>query len=423
MNRPKSDPAVFAISTEGFLSRLSFGLVSIALPLYALHLGMSVTAIGLLVSVNVMIQIAVKPLLGTLSDRFGHKRTLAVSIAARSVIPLLLVFARSPWELFAIRMIYGLAQSLRDPALNALIAVSGRRERVASTFAWYHTGKNAAASIGRAGGALLLGVTAANYALVFEVSFVLSLLPLWVVLAYVHEDRGVAQPIPGRVGPGGPTGPRPLGVFPFTMLGFLFGTTAGMLNLFPVLAKKYFGLTDGQIGLILLVSTVVIVVSGPLFGWLADNGRRNLVLLIRGIANTLSSLMYLAFPTVWGVGLSKAIDDGGKAAFRPAWGSIMAEVASYDGRRRARTMSLIDVGEDAGDALGPVLAGLLLSIGGLPVMFGVRVALALATELYASIVNRRLERQDLLREGAGSRRVAGMDPNEAEVRPQAVVEG
>lgn len=364
---------------EGFLSRLSFGLVSLGLPLYALHLGMSVSQIGLLVSLNVVVQLASKPWMGRIADRVGHRRTLLLAISARSLVPLLLVFAAAPWQLFAIRIVYGLAQALRDPPLNALIADSGGKDRVAAAFAWYHTAKNVAASLGRAAAGLLLSLTGGAYGTLFLIAFALSMTPLVAVLLLIPATSGAALlEQPGRTPPA-----ERVRIFPLTGLGFLFGITAGMLNLFPVIATKYFGLTPAQIGVILLASTVVVLLAGPAFGWLADRVSRLLVLLVRGAANITSSLIFLGFGSLGGVAAARLVDDAGKAAFRPAWGSIMAEVASREPRRRAHVMAVIEVGEDAGDAAGPVLAGWLLAVGGLPLMFGVRCALAALTEAWA----------------------------------------
>lgn len=373
--------ATLAIVAEGFLSRLSFGLVGLALPLYALKLGMSLAEVGLLVSANVVLQLVAKPAMAPLADRFGHRRTLLVAIAGRSLVCLLLAFSVLPWQLYAVRLLYGLTQALRDPPLNAIIADAGGTKRVASMFGWYHTAKNVAASLGRAaaGVMLTLGPTQ-DYRRVFLVAFVLSLLPLGVVARYLRpaaaELRRGALDLP-IVGP--PTKSR---VRQFAILGFLFGTTAGMLNLFPAIATVYFKLNPAQIGLIMLGSALVIIVAGPVFGWLADRGSRTLVLMIRGFANIASSLMYLVFPSFLGVGAAKLVDDTGKAAFRPAWGSVMAEVAAEQPHKRAQVMAFIDVGEDAGDAAGPILAGWLLVLGGLPLMLGVRVGLATVTEVW-----------------------------------------
>lgn len=390
------DVTTIAVVTEGFLSRLGFGVVSLALPLYALHIHMSVTAIGVLLSVNVVIQLVAKPFMGRLADRIGTRLSLILAIAVRSAVPMLLVFAVAPWQLYAIRAAYGIAQSLRDPALNAVIADAGGKTRVGRVFAWYHTAKNTAASVGRAAAGVLLTITAGNYAKTFTVAAAVSVLPLGlVIVAFRRSAVATAVPKTPRPGPGagrdGSPSPRQLHVAPFTTLAFLFGTTAGMLNLFPVIAKKYLGLGPAQIGIVMLASTVVFLAAGPAFGWVSDNVSRKLVLMVRSVANTVASLLYLALPGFAGAITAKSMDDLGKSAFRPAWGSVMAEVASRDRARRARVMALIDVGEDAGDAIAPTLAGVLLGLGGLPVMLGVRVLLAVITEIWTHQVCRRLE--------------------------------
>ena len=75
--------ALLSIVGEGFLSRLSFGLVSFALPLYALHLGMSLPEIAFLDSINVIVALALKPLAGWVADRFGLKRSFTIAVSLR----------------------------------------------------------------------------------------------------------------------------------------------------------------------------------------------------------------------------------------------------------------------------------------------------------------------------------------------------
>src|SRR5207247_9591449 len=118
----RSDVALIAIVAEGFLSRLSFGLIGFALPLYAYHLGMKLSEIGILASINLVVALALKPAMGVLADRFGLKRRFAVATGLRSVVSLALAFVSAPWQLLTVRSLYGVSQSLRDPALNALLA-------------------------------------------------------------------------------------------------------------------------------------------------------------------------------------------------------------------------------------------------------------------------------------------------------------
>jgi MFS family permease len=357
--------------------------------------------VGVLVSLNLVVALALKPAMGALADRFGLKRSFTASIGLRSVVSLLLVFATVPWQLFAIRSIHGVSISLRDPSVFVLIADHGGKKAVASAFAWYQTAKSVAGALGKGAGGILLGLTAANFSLVFLIAFLLSALPVLVVLRYVREPghkgsaaSGAAATVPPvgaapqdpRSGDGGSSGSA---VLPFMGFGFLVSSTAYMLaNLFPVFAVEYAGLTAAQAGIIYMIAASL-ALSGPFFGWLSDNVSRRLVLSVRSAANVASSVIYLIAPSFAGLTAGRAVDDMGKAAFRPAWGAMMAEVASLDKRRRARTMGAMSSGEDAGEIAGPILAGVLWSAWGVPVLLGVRIALAVLTELYFIALGRR----------------------------------
>jgi MFS family permease len=394
-----------AIVAEGFLSRLSFGIISFALPLYAFReLGMGLAAVGVLVSLNLVVAIALKPAMGALADRIGLKRSFTASIGLRSAVSLLLVFAALPWQLFAIRTIHGVSISLRDPSVFVLIADHGGKKAIASAFAWYQTAKSVAGALGKGAGGVLLGLTASDFSLVFLVAFVLSALPILVVLRYVREPghdahaarrAAAAQDVLASTEQESSSerASRPA-VLPFAGFGFLVSSTAYMLaNLFPIFAVEYAGLTAGQAGVIYMIAASL-TLSGPFFGWLSDHVSRRLVLSVRSAANVASSVIYLAAPSFTGLTAGRALDDMGKAAFRPAWGAMMAEVANLDRRRRARTIGAMSSGEDAGEIVGPILAGLLWSAWGVPVLLGVRIALAVVTELYSIALTRSLSRRE-----------------------------
>ena len=397
MRRLRSaDPALSAMVAEGFLSRLSFGIVSFALPLYALELGLGLTAIGVLLSLNLMVAIALKPLAGWAADRVGLKLSLGAAIVLRSLVSLLLALATVPWQLFATRSLHGVSIALRDPAVNALIAEGASKERIASAFAWYQTAKSVAGSLGKVLAGLAIAATASSWSLVFGLAFVLSALPAYVVMRYVREpDRGLAAaPAPRSAVPDDaaePQKPSRSGVMRFAGVGFAISSTGHMLSsLFPVLAVEYAGLTAAQAGLLYSVSAVV-ALSGPAFGWLSDNVSRRLVLQLRGAANVASSALYLVAPGLAGFAVGKAVDDAGKAAFRPAWGALMAHVSSFDRRRRAQLMGYMSAGEDAGEMAGPVVAGLLWGTFGAAALLVARMALALGAEAYTWAMTRDLE--------------------------------
>lgn len=386
---PRASPELLALIGEGFLSRLSFGLVSFALPLYAHHIGMSMTAIGVLFSVNAVAEVSLKPFMSRFADRFGFKRSLGLAIGSRSVLALLLAFSDAPWQLYAIRLLHGMIESLRDPSINSMLAERGGEKSVASAFSWYWTARYTAGAIGKTAAGLLLAWTAANYKFVFLCAFALSVLPLYVVLRYTREQVHERLPEKAVFGPGQePDAVRPAApkvpIVTFAGFGFLITSTSSMLNsLFPLLATQYAGLTEAQTGLIFGVSTALMMVSGPVFGWLSDNVSRKLVLLIRSAANTLSSLLYLFFPALAGVAAGKVVDDMGKAAFRPAWGALMARISGTDRSRRAQTIGTMTIGENLGETLGPMLGGFLWTTYGVAFMLIARAVLALTAEFYA----------------------------------------
>ncbi|HXG64005.1 MAG TPA: MFS transporter [Blastocatellia bacterium] len=406
--RPKHiSPALLVILAEGFLSRLSFGIISFALPLYARQLGLSLTEIGVLFSLGAAAEQAAKPLMGWAADRIGLKRSYTLAIGLRSLVALLLVFAQAPWQLYAIRLVHGVSESLRDPSVNALIAENGRARNLASSFAWYATAKTAAGSVGKALTGFLLAWPAYNYSRAFLMAFALSGLPLYVVARYIHESSSheIANVELKVEKTSSPTSSEPINrtpLFPFVLLGFLIAGTAHMLHsLFPILAVEYGGLSAAEIGVIYTLSIPVIVAAGPAFGWLSDNISRKLVLMTRGVCNIFSSLIYLFFPSFAGLTTGHVVDGVGKAAFRPAWGALMAQVSSSDRRRRARTIGYLSFGEGAGEMVGPILAGLLWSAWGLPVVLGLRVLLALFTEVYAIVVSRLAEKNEWYRAAGG----------------------
>jgi MFS family permease len=394
--------ALAAIVAEGFLSRLSFGVIGFALPLYAYHLGMHVSEIGVLASINLVVAMALKPAMGALADRIGLKPSFTAATALRSVVSLALAFVSSPWQLLTVRSVYGVSQSMRDPALNALLAEHGGQKRIAAAFGWYSTAKSVGGSLGSAVAGILLGLTASNYSLVFIVAFVLSLLPVFIVGRYVQEASTTSERLePVRVEPGtGFPGHTVTGstsspvVFSYIVLGTLISGTAQMLRgLLPILATQYAGLSEAQTGVVYTASTVVVTFSGPLFGWLSDNVSQKLVLMVRGIANTLSSILFVALPNLAGITLGKVVDDVGKAAFKPAWGALMADVSSLEKKRRTQIMGLMCLAEDAGEIGGPILAGVLWSTWGVPVVLGVRIVLALVTEIYATVLMSSMKRR------------------------------
>ena len=91
-----------------FVDLLGFSLILPLLPYYAATFGADAFVTGLLVASYAVAQLLGAPILGRLSDRFGRRPILLVSIFGTFLGFLLLGFAGALWMLFASRVIDGL---------------------------------------------------------------------------------------------------------------------------------------------------------------------------------------------------------------------------------------------------------------------------------------------------------------------------
>lgn len=380
-----------AVVMEGFGSRLAFGLLTFTLPLYAYDLGMSLSAIGLLLATNVALSAVLKPFMGVLIDHIGVRQAYVIAVVLRTLVLVTLVLATDPTHLFIARALHGVSIAMRDPASSTVLAALGGKKSVAQRFAWYQAVKTVAGSGGQFAAGILITVLSGSYTPVFVIAAILSGLPLVVVLVALRgplvEGLRLPQPPPRT-----PL-PRDLrrALLPYAGLGAMItGTAYLMANLLPVLAVEYMGLSPAAAGSLYLVKTVVSL-TGPAWGWVADRVSLRLVLGIRALGNCLSSLVWLIVPTYAGLMAGKIADDVGKAAFAPAWGSVMAKVSDLDPVRRSRVLAWMSSAEDAGEMAGPILAGVIWTAFGLPALLMTRAVLAILTELYAVVIGRRVQ--------------------------------
>ncbi len=370
------------VVAEGFLSRLAFGMISFSLPLYAHRLGMSIENIGVLLATNTAVAILLKPLMGTVIDRIGVRTSYIVAVGLRTVVVLSLVFAQTPLHLFLVRGLHGVAISIRDPSSSTILAALGGKKAVAQRFSWYQTVKTVAGSAGGFSAGILLTALAGDHAFVFAVSAILSGLPMLLVLfglrgpqvADLTRKPEKKTPVPVEL--------RRL-IRPYALLGAAMnGTAYLMANLLPLLSVSYMGLSEAAASSLYVFSTMMSF-SGPMWGWLADRVSLKLVLGVRAIGNVFSSLVWLLFPSYAGLVVGKVADDAGKAAFRPAWGAVMAKVAALDPVRRTRTLAIMSTAEDAGEFGAPILAGFIWTTFGLPAVLVVRLCAGAAAEIYS----------------------------------------
>ena len=385
-----SRAAVATVVAEGFLGRLAFGMVSFALPLYAFRLGLNLSEIGLLISLRTVVALLAKPAAGWASDRFGVRAVYLAGSLARVLAVAGLLAADGYVALIGVRLLQGLSAAGRDVASLGVIAKEAET-RVGSAYSWYTTAKHVGGVAGAAAAGLVLGATGGSFDTLFVVVLALSVLPMvaaWFGLRLVVDAALASEPETG-----GATSwvERVRGSLALlrelsapASVALLAATSAYMVHgIFPILATEYAGLSEAETGVIYSLSAAVFLVAGPSFGWLVDHRGAKLAIAWRAAANIGSSVAYLVSPSFAGLAVARAIDDSGKAAFRPAWATTMADVAAADPPRRGRRLGLLDASQTTGEVIGPLLAGVLWQSGGVVLLFVVRIVIAAVAEAAA----------------------------------------
>ena len=173
-----------------FVDVLGFSLILPLLPYYAATFGATAEVVGLLLGVNALTQLLGAPILGRLSDRFGRKPLLLLSLAGTVVGFLMLGLARSLSMLFASRIVDGLLGGNISLAQAYISDVTEGKERTKG-FGLIGAAFGLGFIFGPAIGGALAG--AGNYALPALVAAGLSLLNLLGVLVWLPESLPPAE--------------------------------------------------------------------------------------------------------------------------------------------------------------------------------------------------------------------------------------
>src|SRR5256886_12663041 len=122
---------LFVLFLTVFIDLVGFGIVIPILPLYAEHFRASPVTIGWLTGIYSGMQIIFTPILGKLSDRFGRKPVLFVSIVGTALGFALMGLAQSLTLLFAARILAGITggKISPSPALHAPVTPPPQRPR------------------------------------------------------------------------------------------------------------------------------------------------------------------------------------------------------------------------------------------------------------------------------------------------------
>ena len=112
-----------------FVNLVGFGIIIPLLPFYAQTFGASPIVIGLLFASFSLAQLVASPLLGALSDRWGRRPVLILSLVGTAVSFAMLAVAQSLTMLFAARIVDGLSGGNITTARAYIADVTSEAER------------------------------------------------------------------------------------------------------------------------------------------------------------------------------------------------------------------------------------------------------------------------------------------------------
>ncbi|HMV95464.1 MAG TPA: MFS transporter [Anaerolineales bacterium] len=293
---------LFSIILVVFIDLLGFSLILPLLPYYAETFNANETITGILIASYAVMQLIGAPLLGRLSDRFGRRPVLLISVFGTFIGFLLLGFANALWMLFASRILDGLTGGNLSVAQAYISDVTDEKSR--------------SKGLGMVGAAFGLGfiigpVTGGllsqwGYAVPAFVAAGISFLNLILIYAWLPES--LTEEKRNQM-----TEKRPAVTLqalivafkrPFTgsllITRFFYGLAFSIFQtIFSLYALAKFDLTARDTGFVLTyVGVLAVIVQGFLVGRLTTQFREDLLITVSVVLMGISLLGWALAPSV-----------------------------------------------------------------------------------------------------------------------------
>ena len=387
---------LFLMALTIFIDFTGFGLVIPLLPFWAEHLGAGPLGVGLILTTYALAQFVCTPVLGALSDRYGRKRIIFISLCIEVIAFALTALANSLPMLLVARVISGIGASNIGSAQAVVSDVTPPEKRAAGMGMI-----GAAIGMGFVVGPALGGLFSSYGAeLPFWIALGMALVNALLVLFLLPETRKKQEQASEHKSEGPITlfsgwgkVVRHKAIFSLVLVNLLYTLAfTGMETVFPLLTQKNFGWNATQNGYVFTyVGILIVLMQGGLVRQLVKRwGERNLmlfglVLLGLGLLMLIWSTN-LAFMLV-AVGIL-SIGDG---AVTPTSSAVLSLISPTD--EQGEILGFAQGMGGLGRTIGPLVAGTLFSIGpGMPFLAGglfallaILVTLPVMTKIQRSI--------------------------------------
>ena len=275
---------IWAVTFASFFTDISSEMIFNLVPLYLANvLGVGTAIIGLIDGIAETTASLMKVYTGSLSDKLGQRKWLAVAGYSLSTISKPFLFIATTWEaVLGVRFSDRLGKGIRTAPRDALVADSIDEKQRGLAFGVHRAGDTAGAFLGLGFAALIVWLTEANgidltrhtFQIAVLASFIPAVLGVLVLMGMASEvpmKTKRASALPSLEGLD-----TRFKLFLFVVLLFTLGNSS---DSFIILLGQNRGLDIFQIMLMLMTFNFIYAsLSGPLGSWSDKIGRRRLII-------------------------------------------------------------------------------------------------------------------------------------------------
>jgi DHA1 family multidrug resistance protein-like MFS transporter len=356
------------------------------LPLFARELGAGPSLVGFVMGASTLTGILVKLPAGALSDLLGRRRLLLAGALVFASMPFTYLAVSTLALLIVLRFIHGSATAIFGPVASAGLSDVAPPASRGTWLSMYSTAQGAGQALGPVVAGYL--IAAGRFDLAFIAAGAIGLgVPL--IVAGWH-----AAPATTSTRSSWPEFRR--GVMEVGRDRLVLVTSGaqaaqfvlnGTLNAFlPLYGREVLGLTATELGWLFGVQTLTTLAVRPAIGFLSDRAGRRWV-IVTGLTMCSAAVFSLSLASTASAVVAAVITyAAGVATTTAATSAYITDVT-----RRARygaAHGVFGTIYDVGDALGPIVAGLLVVAVGYARMFQIMAAVALTMAAAFALIAR-----------------------------------
>jgi MFS family permease len=347
--------ALWVLMTAAFVDMLGFAMIFPLLPFYALRLGGQAWIVGPLVASFSIAQLASSPVWGRVSDRYGRRPVMLISLTGAGAAYLIFGFANTIWLLFASRIVQGLGGGTTG-VIQAYVSDATNPAQRARALGWLSASTNLGVMIGPAVGSLASHLGPAAPGIVAASLCVLNVLFAWRFLpeskpSHAHGAQTSIRTAVLKVirYPAAPQ-PRLIWIYAVGM-----GAFAALSSVVALYLKFRFGITERTIGYFFLyMGALSVVLRAVILGWLVDRLGETRVMRAGTVLLALGMLLWPLPHTIPLMALVLALIPAGTALLFPSVTALVSH--ETDPKEVGQTMGVQQAFGGVARVAGPMWA-------------------------------------------------------------------